>query len=194
MAEIKRTFLQGKMNKDLDERLIPSGQYVNALNIQVAKSQGSNVGAIENSLGNVLKADHSLTNASCIGAFADHSNQLIYYFVTADEKDFIAEYDDKTHSSVMVLESTRNNDGKTLLNFQQDKLITGISKVISGTKGGDLLAWTDDNEQPRIINIERAKNYGTDNFTEDDISLIKKPPLFSPGIKLLFINFVLNLK
>ena len=27
MPEIKNAFIQGKMNKDLDERLIPNGEY-----------------------------------------------------------------------------------------------------------------------------------------------------------------------
>ena len=34
MPEIKNTFTQGKMNKDLDERIIPSGEYRDALNIE----------------------------------------------------------------------------------------------------------------------------------------------------------------
>ena len=38
MPEIKNTFLQGKMNKDLDERLIPKGQYRDAMNIEVSTS------------------------------------------------------------------------------------------------------------------------------------------------------------
>ena len=36
MPEIKNTFTQGKMNKDLDERLIPNGEYRDALNMQQA--------------------------------------------------------------------------------------------------------------------------------------------------------------
>ena len=38
MPDIKNTFTGGKMNKDLDERLLPSGQYRDAMNIQVATS------------------------------------------------------------------------------------------------------------------------------------------------------------
>ena len=38
MAEIKSAFNQGKMNKDLDERIIPNGQYREALNVQVSSS------------------------------------------------------------------------------------------------------------------------------------------------------------
>ena len=48
MAKIQRTFTGGKMNKDLDERLLSPGQYRDALNIQVSTSTGSDVGAIEN--------------------------------------------------------------------------------------------------------------------------------------------------
>lgn len=187
MSEVKRTFLQGKMNKDVDERLVPDGQYVDALNVQIAKSEGSDVGAIENSLGNEQKTTHNLTNAACIGKYADDSNQLIYYFVTADEKDFVAEYDDNSESSTMLLESLRVN-GKTKLNFQKDKLITGVVKIKSGTGEDDLLGWSDDNEQPRIINIERAKGYGVDGFEEDDISLIKKPPIFAPETVLTYVE------
>ena len=40
------------MNKDLDDRLLPQGQYRDALNIQVSKSESEDVGALENVLGN----------------------------------------------------------------------------------------------------------------------------------------------
>jgi hypothetical protein len=40
------------MNKDLDERLIPNGEYRDALNINVSTSTGSDVGSIENAKGN----------------------------------------------------------------------------------------------------------------------------------------------
>ena len=33
MAEIKNTFIKAKMNKDLDDRLVPPGEYRNAQNI-----------------------------------------------------------------------------------------------------------------------------------------------------------------
>ena len=40
MPEIKHNFSAGKMNKDLDERLVPNGEYRNALNIQVKTTDG----------------------------------------------------------------------------------------------------------------------------------------------------------
>ena len=43
MPEIKHTFTGGKMDKDLDERLVKNGEYRDAMNIQVATSEGSDV-------------------------------------------------------------------------------------------------------------------------------------------------------
>ena len=53
MEEAKNTFLKSKMNKDLVDRLLPSGEYRNARNVAVSKSEGQDVGALENVLGNV---------------------------------------------------------------------------------------------------------------------------------------------
>lgn len=185
MSEIKRTFLQGKMNTDADERLVPDGQTVYSLNNLIAKSEGSDVGAIENSLGNEQKTFLGLTDAVTIGKYQDDARQQIYYFVTSLEKDLVIEYDDRNEALTILLESTRVND-KTLLNFRTDKLITGVVKIINGRGDGDLLGWTDDNEQPRLINIERAATYPADGFTEDDISLIKRPPIYAPDVNLTF--------
>ena len=59
MPDISNTFLQGIMNKDLDERLIPTGVYVDALNITVDTSDNGNIGAAKNQLGNTNVADLS---------------------------------------------------------------------------------------------------------------------------------------
>ena len=40
------------MNKDLDERLVPNGEYRDALNLEVATSEGSDVGTLQSILGN----------------------------------------------------------------------------------------------------------------------------------------------
>ena len=55
MPEIKNLFTSGKMNKDLDERIIPNNQYRDALNIQVSNSEGGEIGAIKNILGNIAR-------------------------------------------------------------------------------------------------------------------------------------------
>jgi len=87
MPQIKNTFTAGKMNKDLDERLVPNNEYRNALNIQVSNSDGSNVGVIENVRGNLQKLAGSgsgLDHGSrCVGTIADESKDLIYWFVAS---------------------------------------------------------------------------------------------------------------
>ena len=40
------------MNKDLDERLVPNGEYRDALNIEVSTSEDSDIGTVQNILGN----------------------------------------------------------------------------------------------------------------------------------------------
>jgi hypothetical protein len=57
MPEIKNTFLKSKMNKDLDSRLIPNGEYRDAKNLSVSRSEGADVGSLENILGNTIISD-----------------------------------------------------------------------------------------------------------------------------------------
>ena len=52
------------MNKDLDDRLIPNGEYRDARNISVGKSEDDDIGALENILGNTLVQVSSTGNAN----------------------------------------------------------------------------------------------------------------------------------
>ena len=83
MPEIKHNFMKGKMNKDLDERLVPNGEYRDAMNIQVSTSEGSDVGTVQNILGNSLIAgqDFISEQAVCVGSIADEKNDKLYYFI-----------------------------------------------------------------------------------------------------------------
>lgn len=65
MAEIKNLFVKSKMNKDLDARLLTNGEYRDAQNVSVSKSEGADVGAVENILGNIELIDFEtiVTNA-----------------------------------------------------------------------------------------------------------------------------------
>ena len=87
MPEIKHQFTGGKMNKDLDERLVPNGEYRDAMNIQVSTSEGSDVGTAQNILGNSLVPGQGFIgeNSICVGSIADEKNDKLYYFVTQKE-------------------------------------------------------------------------------------------------------------
>ena len=90
MAEIKRTFTAAKMNKDLDERLVPNGQYRDAMNIQIRTTDGDAAGTVQNIQGNTpfMHANSSTfgTNKSkVIGSIADEKNNKAYFLVAAPE-------------------------------------------------------------------------------------------------------------
>jgi hypothetical protein len=189
MADLQRTFLAGKMNKDLDERLVPDGEYRDALNITIDTSEGSNIGAVQNSLGNSKIIDISNIllgyqvaapiNPVTIGALSYESLNLIYWFVKADNFEGIFEYNQITNASVLVLGSTLNQ-----LGFSRNNLITGVNYVTDG-RGNGLLIWTDNLNPPRKININDCKSWSiNDSRIDIGISLIVAPPLHSPYIKL----------
>jgi len=83
MPEIKHNFMKGKMNKDLDERLVPNGEYRDALNVQVSTSEGADVGTVQNILGNSLISGQEFlgANPTCVGSVADEKSDKLYYFV-----------------------------------------------------------------------------------------------------------------
>jgi len=112
MPEIKNAFIKGKMNKDLDERLVPNGEYRDALNVDVDYSDGSDIGALKNILGNTQKDSISLTSAKCIGVAKDIENSRVYWFITSSAKDLIAEwnYATNTYDTIIV-------DSSNILNF-----------------------------------------------------------------------------
>jgi len=85
MPEIKNQFTGGKMNKDLDERLIPKGEYVDAMNIQISTSEHSEVGTVQNILGNSIASSNislaSYNRHRCIGSVSDEKNDSLYWFI-----------------------------------------------------------------------------------------------------------------
>ena len=88
MPEMKRNFTKGKMNKDRDERLIPQGEYRDAMNIQVTTSEGSDVGTIQNILGNNTGCEYwpqqpnpVLPGSSTVGSVSDEKNDTLYWLV-----------------------------------------------------------------------------------------------------------------
>ena len=90
MAEVKNSFLSSKMNKDLDDRLIPNNEYQDAWNVQVNTAEGNNIGVLQSVLGNQNVADYNnitgSTDLQCIGSYADKASDNIYLFLTSNTK------------------------------------------------------------------------------------------------------------
>ena len=176
MAEVKNAFIQSKMNKDLDDRLLPSGQYRHAINAQVSKSEGQDVGALENVLGNALVIDltNGVENVSSIGYLSDEFSNSIYIFLTDNitnsyipsgpgSNHYIYKYDAGTNSFTKLVEGA-------FLNFSKLSPIFGVNLL------EDLLFWTDNRNQPRKINVVSASQNSTYYTTEDQISVAKYYP------------------
>ena len=187
MPEIKNSFQKGVMNKDLDERLVPNGQYRDAMNVQVSTSEGSDVGTVQNILGNIRVDGLNLIDFKCVGAVADEKNDVLYWFITGPTTDAIVEYHDNgTVTPVLV------DTNKDVLKFDPSNVITGINII------DNLLFWTDDVNEPKKINIDTLKlnlhtNLSTHStmfvatnpvgqVTEDHITVVRKRPQKAPTI------------
>jgi len=181
MAEIKNTFLQSKMNKDLDDRLIPNGQYRDALNIQIGKSEQDDIGALQSVLGNSnlpIPADDS--DLICIGFFMDNQNNRIYRFLTnyIDANPNLINYPDAAAKMKISVYDINSQTYTTLvsgifLNFSANNssYINGVNLI------ENLLFWTDNRNQPRKINVNTALVNPGYYTTETQISVAKYAPV-----------------
>ena len=122
MAEIKNTFLKGKMNQDLDSRILPNGEYREAINLCLSRSEGSTVGEFENILGNKL-ISQTENSAIIIGFYIDESKNRVFIFAT-DHNNASGTYDKSSKNYIYELSLSGNYARKTLvkgafLNFNQ---------------------------------------------------------------------------
>ena len=213
MPEIKNTFLKSKMNKDLDSRIIPNGEYRDGQNISVSTSEGADVGALENIKGNVKLTNFGLSddNLKIIGHYEDTANNRLFLFIT----NFIDGSTGQTNNSVdssgvktlgnrtftrtapanYIICCSINDEGNVnntilvggaFLNFSRNFPITGVNLI------ENLLFFTDNRNQPRKINVSTALAspfiFGTSKgyyYNEDHISVAKYAPYTS-------INFIKN--
>ena len=93
MPQIKQNFSGAKMNKDLDERIVPKGQYRDALNIKISTTDSDtgglgSVGTVQNIQGNRLVTTTSATTydgktSKIIASIADEGTNKAYFFTAA---------------------------------------------------------------------------------------------------------------
>ena len=224
MPEIKRNFLKGRMNQDLDERIIPQGEYRDGYNIQISSTEASDVGAVQNILGNryanctldsnneCIPGEFATTyglSGSCVGSIANEETNKIYLFIKGTTVNGIIEFDTTTNKSVPVIIDARvgtTEDTKNILNFTSTQ-ITGLTIL------QDYLIWTDNNSEPKVIDISSTSVFKSGSlitvddakiasydqttrvnnraFLESDITLIRKKPSNAPKVKFTTVA-VLN--
>mgnify|MGYP003140610762 FL=1 len=81
MPEIKHTFQGGKMNRDLDERLVPNGEFRNAENVQVRTSKTDAIGTVQN-----IKSNKEVGSSYIDTTWMVNENEPIVVASVADEK------------------------------------------------------------------------------------------------------------
>ena len=182
MAEVKNSFISSKMNKDLDDRLIPNNQYRDALNIEVGKSETNNIGVLQNVYGNVKISPETNPDLECIGVFMDNQNNRIFQFLTdyIDPSPNNITYPPLGRTMKIVMTDLNTNPSSytvlvegLFLNFAKNRQfrITGVN-LVEG-----LLFWTDNRNQPRKINVASALNTLNYYTTEHQISVAKYSPI-----------------
>ncbi len=205
MAQIKNTFVKSKMNRDMDARLIPNGEYREGRNINISKSEGSDVGALENVKGNaavlpgfINKLNEGISEnekpLEIIGMFTHDESSSIYMFLTTftDASKTQLENKASTFSSHCYITRTKYNGNLksdperrfessilvegSFLNFSKTHPILGFNIV------ENLMFWTDNRNQPRKINILKASGSAFQDpskryyYKEDQISVAKYYP------------------
>jgi len=173
MAKIKNSFLKSKMNKDLDDRLIPNGEYRDAVNITVNNSDGEDVGTAQTVRGNLEVIDFfqvtGIVGLEIIGVLDDEFSSTVFVFLTNNDE---TSYDRLSYSAIVswnVNEATTSAkiivEGNWL-NFSKSNPVT--ANLLEG-----LLFFTDNRNQPRKVNINYKPGYYTN---EDQISVAKYYP------------------
>tara|TARA_R100000654_G_scaffold43152_3_gene69367 strand:- start:2046 stop:7418 length:5373 start_codon:yes stop_codon:yes gene_type:complete len=192
--ELRSTFIRSKMNKDLDARIVPPGEYRDAVNIAVSKSEGADVGAVENVLGNKLIASLSSAenykNAECIGIYGDKTNNRIFLFITDYSDNSEDLLSNKAFEGALCAIWVVNFEGGansvkliegSWLNFSKNSPIFGISLL------EDTLFWTDNRNQPRRISVSKALDRPADSSNpyyqiEENISVATYYPYEPPQV------------
>lgn len=180
MAEARNSFIKSKMNRDLDARLVPPGEYRDAQNVSVSKSEGADVGSLENILGNISLTDFGLTaaNIDVVGFFMDLNNNRIFVFMSNyvdTSPDRLSNFAPTAAECHIGVYTVSNGTGTLLvsgrfLNFSKANPILGVNLI------NDNLFFTDNRNQPRKINVSRALGSSTYYTNEDQISLSKYYP------------------
>jgi hypothetical protein len=150
---------------------------IDASNVMVISEDSGNVGVLKTIKGNLKVTNKNIAGTETIGSISDESKNRAFYFVKGTEYDYVFEYNTEDDSLVTVLQSSVGG----VLNFSTSYRISH-SDIFTSVEGDDLLSWTDGLNPPRIINIERAKDYSVDGFTQDEISVMKPSPIFAPTV------------
>ena len=161
--KLRRSFVNGRMNKDVDLRLLPENDFIHARNVRIVSPDGSNSGSVRTSLGNrkLTSFDYTYSNPKCIGYNVDRYSNIIRWLVKADQGSYIVEYDTVNDISSFILQDRR--DTSNVLNFQYDYLATDVRVINDSDNGKTFMFITDNLNEIKYFNVEDAKQYAANS-------------------------------
>lgn len=157
------------MDKDSNPAFIPKQAVRHVENLRFETNDGDD-GIAKNIKGTIQVSNETggLTTLKCICAYFNEDKDVIYYKLASTNglTSITAEYSLLTGNTGIILKDTNG-----VLNYDKTGYITGINEI------DGMLFWSEWGNNPRYVNIERAKTYGTNGFDENDIKVIKRPPI-----------------
>lgn len=173
MVTVRTIFQAGVMDKDSDKSLIKT--YRKAENLRFYTNDGDD-GIGNNIKGSLLVSDYTVDQQKmrCILALYDEKRDSVFYWLASEGEMYnrILEYDKNGVTHIIL------DDSQGKLKFNYNSIITGANII------DDFIIFSEWGNNIRKVNIERARNYGLNNFNENDIKLIVRPPLNKLKIKL----------
>ncbi len=165
MTAFKQTFL--RMNLDVDSRYLKPGEYrrlINGINVSPFGLNGLDA-VISNIVGNAQVDNPNLQDVSTvIGFLEDPANNRCFFFVLHSGNNHTI-YQYTGGSSIVIVMRT------SLFAFNNN-----AGMIFSATIVGDLLIFSDNISEIKMINVVKAIAGGTYTPTLEEIVLIKRPP------------------
>lgn len=179
MPKIINTFIGGRMESDTNYAFVDNKNYIYALNIRPT-------GYGENGAMHFLKGSESVSDYSDSGTmksirlFEGDNNKIYNFLAKEDGLSKIIETDVITKQSKVIIQDNAFLKFNTILSATTPK--GQKSYLMSVNQVDDFLIFSHETwRYPKIVNITKSEEYAL-GFTEDDITLIKKPPFYAPTI------------
>lgn len=182
MPILRKTFSQGRMNLDIENRMFPDGDYREATNVVVLNNENGQEGSVRKLFSNKQITNLDLgENPIYLGGYAQNSRNRVFMRFLSDSGAYLVEHDFNTNTSTFVLKDTRPI-GSRVFELDANYFCTAINIISNEEKNDELILMTDNNIEPLCFNIERAKTWSENGFEKEDIYLIKAPPRYAPNV------------
>lgn len=188
METVKLTMAEGKLNTDDSPYVFPITDFINSVNFRAKTSKTINQAGAGQGIGSnqLFSASDTILssipgNFTVVGEYESLSHHSIFYILYNDQNNFLVVGSNlQTGTCTIILDNRKfyinSDNGYSGLNLIKYPVITGIGMV------GDILAWTDNLNDIRRVNVTRnyssftVSNFASPLISDDVINLIRRPP------------------